>query len=374
MPDRQKWPSHLILVRHAESERNAAKRNPETADFGCGKPDYDVSITATGIEQAKWTSHRLHQYHADVIIASPYLRTLQTATGLSLALDKRVRIIEDARLREIEWGVMDGMKKQAWAERYPDEWERYQRVGKFYYRPPSGESWADVAERVHSFLGTLTRDYSGKTVCIVTHSVVIMLFRYLLERIPVPALMAIDADPKNEIYNCAVTRYVFDPDRGRSGKLMLKEFAGLHYPEEYAENDHAREVIEETRFASGESEEDENYQDDVRRVRELSEVIQPPKAHSTDYESRQFTADIISRAFDAALMKYKNGESIEEFATEALKSSHFRMFVQEVARDVKNLIKAQRSPDDAIAAYIRAAFLAGVEGADLVLCNGRRTN
>ena len=39
-------------------------------------------------------------------------------------------------------------------EHYPDEAKRRDLLGKFYYRPPGGESWADVALRIRSVLAT----------------------------------------------------------------------------------------------------------------------------------------------------------------------------------------------------------------------------
>ena len=39
-------------------------------------------------------------------------------------------------------------------EQYPDEAQRRDLLGKFYYRPPGGESWADVALRIRSLLAT----------------------------------------------------------------------------------------------------------------------------------------------------------------------------------------------------------------------------
>ena len=54
-------------------------------------------------------------------------------------------------------------------------------VGKFYFRPPGGESWCDVILRLRSVLEMLRRDHVGERVLIVAHQVIVNCFRYLLE-------------------------------------------------------------------------------------------------------------------------------------------------------------------------------------------------
>ena len=88
--------------------------------------------------------------------------------------------------------------------KYPEEFARRKREGKYWYRPPGGKSRPDVVLRVHSFLGTLTRDYREKSVLVVCHSVVVLVFRRLLERWGEKEYMKIDSE--NDVLNCSVTR------------------------------------------------------------------------------------------------------------------------------------------------------------------------
>ena len=53
--------------------------------------------------------------------------------------------------------------------------------------------------RLHSFPGTLTRDWRGKSVLVICHSAVVLGFRSLLERLTEQELMAIDKDPDQEV-------------------------------------------------------------------------------------------------------------------------------------------------------------------------------
>jgi probable phosphoglycerate mutase len=101
---------------------------------------------------------------------------------------------------------------------YPEEVSRLEREGKYWYRPPGGESRPDVALRVHSFLDTLVRDYSGHKVVIVCHSVVVLTFRRLFERWGEEKYLQVDAE--NDVRNCAITEYAPDD----AGKIRLKYY------------------------------------------------------------------------------------------------------------------------------------------------------
>jgi broad specificity phosphatase PhoE len=122
----------------------------------------------------------------------------------------------EERIREIEFGILDGLTSEGIQARFPEEYERRKREGKYWYRPPGGESRPDVAIRVHSFLGTLTRDYRNKSVLVVCHSVVVLVFRRLLERWSEDEYVKIDRD--QDVLNCSITAYRYDPNKG---KLIL---------------------------------------------------------------------------------------------------------------------------------------------------------
>src|SRR5271169_710131 len=183
----QKWPTNLVVVRHGESERNvakeAAKLSGQTDSYGATVRYIDTPLTARGQEQAVKTREWLAgRYAFDVAFSSPFLRAIQTMRALLNPFPIQPPIVIEERLREIEFGILDGLTWEGVKTRYPDEYARREREGKYWYRPPGGESRPDVALRVHSFLGTLTRDYQGQNVLVVCHSVVVLVFRRLLER------------------------------------------------------------------------------------------------------------------------------------------------------------------------------------------------
>lgn len=213
------WPQTIWLVRHAESRGNVAdqrarERGASMLDLDVRDPDVDLS--PTGERQAaalgRWLADLPAAARPTAVLSSPYRRAAATA-GCALArsrLDLPLR--HDERLRERDLGMLDGLTGQGIRERYPEEAERRSRLGKLYYRPPSGESWSDVALRVRSMVDSLRAEHAGERLLVVTHQAVIMLFRYVLERLPEDELLAIDR--RVQVANAAVTHYAVTPGGG----------------------------------------------------------------------------------------------------------------------------------------------------------------
>ncbi len=206
----------LWLIRHGESVGNLARHEAEKTcakniETPCREPD--VELSDLGISQAetlgKWFSEN-HQ-KPTIIFTSPYARTLETAkilvehSGISEGV---IRIKTDERLREREFGVFDCLTKEGAIEKYPELCDLRERWGKFYFRPPAGESWVDVILRLRSFIETDLSKLGDENVLIVTHEVVIRCFRYLFEDLSEADLMAIDQ--ASDVENGAITSYEFD--------------------------------------------------------------------------------------------------------------------------------------------------------------------
>jgi 2,3-bisphosphoglycerate-dependent phosphoglycerate mutase len=173
----------IFLVRHGESLGNlddAAYRR-----FG----DYNVPLTEFGYRQAVEAGRAIASYldtlprpgfRALRVWYSPYLRTKQTKDALLEALPPAFvgAVHEDYLLREQDFGLFTEIYDQAeQKQKFPAEFEKWARLrsdgGKFYARPPDGESRADVAQRVRLFLATMMHDVeSGRdNVVIVGHGV-----------------------------------------------------------------------------------------------------------------------------------------------------------------------------------------------------------
>ena len=121
-----------------------------------------------------------------------------------------VDITLDERLREREFGILDLLTKQGIVARYPSEAKRRDRLGKFYYRPPGGESWVDVALRLRSLRDSLVREHADRRVMIVTHEVPIIVIRYLVEGLD--ERTALELSRSGSLANCSLTTYGRGPD------------------------------------------------------------------------------------------------------------------------------------------------------------------
>ncbi|WP_223627259.1 histidine phosphatase family protein [Microbacterium sp. EST19A] len=202
----------LWLVRHGESVGNIAATGAETAGAEAIEltlRDADVPLSETGVEQARALAVPLAGVDGVPEIAwlSPYLRAQQT---FSLSMESGAvigRVLTDERLRDRELGILDLLTWRGVAARHPEEAKRRARLGKYYHRPPGGESWADVALRLRSFLRDAL-DADARRGLIVAHDAVVMLLISLLTGMDEPRLMRFAA--ANTVLNASVTRLRHD--------------------------------------------------------------------------------------------------------------------------------------------------------------------
>ncbi|MFB9836350.1 histidine phosphatase family protein [Actinoallomurus acaciae] len=179
----------LAMARHGESIGNVAWRTAEAGrreEIDIGLRDPDVPLSDTGRRQAKalgrWLAAMPPDERPTVVYSSPYVRAAETAR-IALAEIGDLPIRLDERLRDRENGVLYALTWRGIAARFPDEMARKRLTGKFYYRPPGGESWADVALRLRSALSDIQRDHPGGRVLVVAHDAVVVLTRYIVERL-----------------------------------------------------------------------------------------------------------------------------------------------------------------------------------------------
>jgi broad specificity phosphatase PhoE len=228
----QIWPERLYIVRHGESAGNVARDAATAAGermINITVRDVDVPLSDLGREQAealgRWYASLPPEEAPNIILTSPYLRARDTATILAesagLSKDKYTLVV-DERLREKEFGILDRLTKVGIEAYHPDQAEFRRLLGKFYHRPPGGESWCDVILRLRSATEMISREYCGERVLLVVHSVVVLCMRYLLEHMTEDQILTIDRE--NEVANCSVTSYEHDPSVGPRGALRLKLF------------------------------------------------------------------------------------------------------------------------------------------------------
>lgn len=214
-----------MLVRHAESLGNVADR--AAREQGRGRLDLDfrdadVELSETGLRQVEGLASHLtsldDEQRPDVVLSSPYQRAADTARRTLSRAGLDLPVVLDERLRERDLGAFDRMTGIGIRAAFPEEAERRQYVGKFYYRPPGGESWCDVALRVRSLLTDMRLDYDGARVWVFSHQAVIMSFRLALEGLDERQLL--DLERRTPVANCSLTTF----RRQDGGKLALVSY------------------------------------------------------------------------------------------------------------------------------------------------------
>ena len=219
-----KWPELFGIARHgysvANEKKDLAKRSGLEPSWTGVTRDQDAELTPLGHQQAfelgKWMAGEKERW--DFIITSPYRRAKQTTEEITKGLGYQPVIVVEERIREIEFGIMDGIDRKRFRELYPAEADRRERDGKYYFRPPGGENRPDVRLRVHSVLDTLNRDYVGTKTLAVCHSVVVLAFRSLLERWEEDEYLQVDKE--DDVKNCGLTLY----RRYENRKLILHNY------------------------------------------------------------------------------------------------------------------------------------------------------
>jgi broad specificity phosphatase PhoE len=143
----------------------------------------------------------------NVVLVSPYVRAQQTARLIrdfgGCARD--LEFVVDERLREKEFGILDRLTRIGIQQLHAQQAEFRRVLGKFYHRPPGGESWCDVILRLRSALDTMSLHYDNCRVLLVAHQVVVLCMRYLIEQMTEEQILSIDA--QGDVANCAVTEY-----------------------------------------------------------------------------------------------------------------------------------------------------------------------
>lgn len=215
-------PIDLVLVRHGNSEGNAAKRLSERGDDSAYTLDFrnrhtaSFRLTKLGREQAKnagiWLKSEFKEGF-DRYLVSEYIRAMETGGLLGLP---DASWFTSFYLAERDWGELDICPEKEREERF-GAMLRLRDVEPFFWRPPNGESLAQLCLRLDRVLSTLHRECGDKRVIIVCHGEVIWGFRILLERMSQERFKELHFSKRQEdrIYNCQVLHYTrANPETG----------------------------------------------------------------------------------------------------------------------------------------------------------------
>lgn len=162
-------PLTAILVRHGVTPMTVAGELS-------GSDEPGPPLTAHGRTQAAGAADLIHRIGRDLwtdlprpsaLIVSPMTRTRETAAAIGRRLGLPVTI--DPRFAEARFGDWQGLTSSAVEEGWPGDLLAWHATGTT--RPPGGESYRDVGDRVSAGLASLVDDGVGRTVVVVGHTI-----------------------------------------------------------------------------------------------------------------------------------------------------------------------------------------------------------
>ena len=146
----------MTLVRHGRTNANASHLL---------QGHIDNDLDDVGREQAALLGGALDALaRVDRIVASPLMRAQQTADAIARSCGRGVTIETDRRWIELDYGDFDG---KPLSHVSPETWAEWRVNPEF--RPPGGESMAELDSRVRGALAELASDGRGLHIVIVSH-------------------------------------------------------------------------------------------------------------------------------------------------------------------------------------------------------------
>jgi broad specificity phosphatase PhoE/ribonuclease HI len=150
-------PTRFLLLRHGQTELSVQRRYS-----GRGNP----ALTDLGRRQAEAAAQYLAQKGGiAAVITSPLQRAYDTAAAAAKALGLDVSVDED--MIETDFGAWEGLTFGEAAERDPELHRRWLRDTSI--KPPDGESFDSVANRVRRAQRRIIAEHGGDTVLVVSH-------------------------------------------------------------------------------------------------------------------------------------------------------------------------------------------------------------
>jgi alpha-ribazole phosphatase len=161
----------LLLIRHGETAWNQAGRY-------VGRTD--LPLNDLGRRQAEALARRLADETIDAVYTSDYRRAAETAE--EIARPHNLPVQQEPRLREIDFGLWEGLTMAEIRDRFPAElsaWRESPRVA-----PPEGESIIHLVGRVSPWLEEVMGDHEGQTLAVCAHGGTFQMMLYTLLEIP----------------------------------------------------------------------------------------------------------------------------------------------------------------------------------------------
>ncbi len=188
--------THVLAIRHGETDWNRLKRIQGHTDIGLGE---------LGLAQARLLGLALHEQALDAIYTSDLQRARQTAQAvIEHGQHGRLPLHTDPQLRERSFGVFEGLTWEQIKQRWPDQSERW-RTRDAEFGAEGGETLGDFYQRSMAALSRIAAAHPGQTIAIVTHGGVLDCLYRAATRLSLQA-------PRSWVLgNAAVNRLLYTP-------------------------------------------------------------------------------------------------------------------------------------------------------------------
>ncbi|MDR6784471.1 broad specificity phosphatase PhoE [Pedobacter africanus] len=163
---------NVYLLRHGETKYNA------DGNRYCGRTD--IELTEKGIGQANLVNSQLQGMVFDAVYASPLKRALYTAEIASGT--KTVKT--DERLIEVDFGGWEGKTKEEFISENAVLWNNWMKDPATAKAGGTGESAAEVVQRVDDFYQEMLRKHPSGNILVVGHNGINRL--YLAHKLGMP--------------------------------------------------------------------------------------------------------------------------------------------------------------------------------------------
>ncbi len=154
--------TRLVLIRHGITEWNKQGRY-------CGHKD--IGLSSEGRAQAARLARKLKAVKFDKIYCSDRKRAFQT----SRIIFKGADLITVKELREINFGVLEGLRHKEIMEEYGDIYEKWLK-DPYKNNIPKAEPMSVFRKRIKTAIANIIRSNSNKTIAIVCHGGAIGVF------------------------------------------------------------------------------------------------------------------------------------------------------------------------------------------------------
>ncbi len=159
--------TRVIIVRHGQTQWNIRQIR---------QGHLDSPLTEKGLAQAKALGDRLAQEKFTALYSSDLGRAVQTADVIASVTGHLV--VTDARLRERNLGIFQGLNGEEIKQQFPEEYRRHRNLDPDYVIP-AGESVNQQIERNILCLSEIAEKHFGDSIAVVTHGGVLSgLFRH----------------------------------------------------------------------------------------------------------------------------------------------------------------------------------------------------